>query len=519
VSTFAAAVVTMAILAAAGLLPVLALTGIRWQVLMLAPLTGAVLAGIAGEFCLAIAGSTTTWFVVLAALVSCASLARMFLRARSDAASPADSPRSRTRTAFEGGRAGQLAGLTGVVTVVAAAAWSLRALRVPSTGFDARDIWLLRASWFADGHKALLTALQNDQLLVSHASYPPLVSAVVAVSWRLTGNQTDRLAVVVLALLNACAIAAFAWCLVEVGRGSAQAISGGLLRRSVVLAAGVTAATLLVLTAFGVYGQFATDGYADPLWSAAAAGAVGYGLVLARSPANTWCAVILLAVAGLTKVEGTATAACIATLIVARAVVSTRKSVSRPGVETATEHGASNRSVVFVIMAGVAGIAMLSVWTLLTKLEHAAPDVSTYGPTKGTLFSRLRLTVDAMVPHLHLLVLALPLSLVAAVAFRRLRRQAGFAGDLWPWAGLAAGLLVVGGAYATQRENTSLWLITSVHRTTMFAVVVAWLIVATCAVVAVTSVASTTEVDPSPQLSGAPEREPDPAQCAPTPSA
>ena len=77
-------------------------------------------------------------------------------------------------------------------------------------------------------------------------------------------------------------------------------------------------AVLFVLVAFDVFGPFATNGYADPLWSMAAAGAIGYGLILPCTRPNIGAAAILVAVSGLTKTEGTATAMILVILIAAR---------------------------------------------------------------------------------------------------------------------------------------------------------------------------------------------------------
>jgi hypothetical protein len=75
------------------------------------------------------------------------------------------------------------------------------------------------------------------------------------------------------------------------------------------------------------------------------------------------------------------------------------------------------------------------------------------------------------------LLLAAPIALVGALLLRTERRATGLANDGWAWAGLVAGLFVVGWAYASGPGATAYWLLTSVHRTTMFAAVTAWLIV------------------------------------------
>ena len=70
------------------------------------------------------------------------------------------------------------------------------------------------------------------------------------------------------------------------------------------LAAGHGAAGLLVMVSAGVTEPFLTNGYADPLWSLAAVGAVAFGLQLRDEPSTRAAAVVLILVAGMTKNEG-----------------------------------------------------------------------------------------------------------------------------------------------------------------------------------------------------------------------
>jgi len=81
-----------------------------------------------------------------------------------------------------------------------------------------------------------------------------------------------------------------------------------------------------------------------------------------------------------------------------------------------------------------------------------------------------------------------PVALVAGVFLARARRSVGIGNDLWAWAALAGGLLVVGAAYVDDPNNTAFWLLTSVHRTTMFPDVAAWLIVGTWMIVAISGI-------------------------------
>ena len=83
-TTAGAAVLSLAVLGAAGAAPVVTIVGARWRALLLAPLAGAVLTAVAGACTLAIAGAIVPWFAALAVAAALASLAigRRFPRAR-----------------------------------------------------------------------------------------------------------------------------------------------------------------------------------------------------------------------------------------------------------------------------------------------------------------------------------------------------------------------------------------------------------------------------------------------------
>jgi predicted anti-sigma-YlaC factor YlaD len=62
--------------------------------------------------------------------------------------------------------------------------------------------------------------------------------------------------------------------------------------------------------------------------------------------------------------------------------------------------------------------------------------------------------------------------------------------ELWAWAGLAAGLVAILGAFTTGTGAIGPWLTSTVHRVTEFSALTGWWIVAMWAVVASASLAA-----------------------------
>ena len=132
---------------------------------------------------------------------------------------------------------------------------------------------------------------------------------------------------------------------------------------------------------------------------------------------------------------------------------------------------------------GAVGVALLGVWPLLAHLLHAPKDVNTSGPHIGTLRYRANLTFVDMQRHLHVLLFAVPVAVVAGLLLRPQRRATGLGNDAWGWAAIVASLLLVGGAYALNGGDTPLLLL-SADRTTIFPVSTAWLLVGGWAIAA-----------------------------------
>ena len=187
----------------------------------------------------------------------------------------------------------------GVVAILGACLWCLRGLATPTVGFDARALWLMRAGWFLQSHHQLLIDMRVRDVLLVQTAYPPLVSAVDRSGMAGHRRPVDRLGVVIIALLNTCALAVAAFALIDAGRGPPPVCLPTAWRRSAAnrrrherdfrggavgpIVVGVVSAVLLVFVAFGITEPFMTNGYADPIWSLAAVGAVAYGLQLGIS--------------------------------------------------------------------------------------------------------------------------------------------------------------------------------------------------------------------------------------------
>jgi hypothetical protein len=240
------------------------------------------------------------------------------------------------------------------------------------------------------------------------------------------------------------------------------------------MAMGVVAAVLLVFIAFGITEPFMTNGYADPLWSLAALGAVAYGLQMRTGRSEQGVVLVLLLVAGMSKDEGVVTAGALIVLVALRWLVTMptdrrRMLWWRP------------------VLVGAVELAAVAAWPALMRLIHARGQTSgTFSPA-GDWVSRAHATADGMAPYLHVLVLAAPVAVVGGLLLSGVRRRSGVANDGWGWAGLACGLVAVGGALVVGSSGIAAWLLTTVHRVTEFPALTGWWIVATWAVVACAS--------------------------------
>jgi hypothetical protein len=475
-TTVPATVVAMVVLSAAGLLPTIALVGLRWITFPLVPLAGAVIAALAATGFVAVGGTFMVWFVALAGLgAGLTGLAWMKWPDRRPWTAGPGSP-MRTTTRY------RLIGALGALGIIAACAWCLRDLATPTVGFDARALWLTRSGWFLHSHQQVLTTLRSPALVLGQSAYPPLVSASGAVAWSVTGNHTLRLGVVVIALLNTCALATAAFAVVEFGRRFSSELATPEHRHSNQLAsiapmlAGVVAAVLLIFISFGITEPFMTNGYADPIWSLAALGAVVYGLQMTSGRSETGVVAILLLVAGMSKNEGVVTAAVLIVLVALRQLsnqFANRRNRTEPRPQWWR----------VPIAVGVVELAAVGAWPVVMRAIGARGQSSPLS-TPSQMVSRARATYDGFVPYLHVLPWAVPIAVIGGLVLSGVRSRSGAANDWWGWAGLASGLLAVAGALIVGTSAIEPWLATTVHRVTEFPALTGWWIVAMWAVVA-----------------------------------
>ena len=479
-TTVPAAIVALAALSSAGLLPALSVVGLRVVTIPLLPLVGAIFAALAATCFIAAGGSFIGWFVTLAVVSALVVVAHWIRR-------PEHRPwRKPADQRTPGAPWARVVTVVAVVAIVGASAWCLRGLATPTVGFDARALWLMRAGWFLQSHQQLLTDIRLRNIVLVQTSYPPLVSASTSLAWRVTGDHSLRLGVVIIALLNTCALGVAAFALVAAGRHfahrlvpidqEAAARSAAPLERPrnwvplLPLVVGVIVAVLLVFVAFGITEPFMTNGYADPIWSLAAVGAVAYGLQLQNSRTNQGVTLILVLVAGMSKDEGFATAIALIALIALRGLV------------TMTDED-RHRHWWRPILIALAELVATSAWPALMRIIHARGASMSYSPLHD-MPGRARTAFDGMSPYLHVIVLAALLAVVGGVFLSGVRRKSGAANDLWAWAGLAVGLGAVTAGYVTGTSPVQVWLVGTVDRVTEFPALTGWWIVAMWALTA-----------------------------------
>jgi len=451
----------LALLVAPAVLPALALLGARTTTVFITPLVGAVLAAMAAELEAVVGSTLLTWYVILAVLANVAAVA--WLRQRFVTSRKAQ--RTQVQDLDGGGSRGwawpSWWSWATVAVMALAAAWPLQVLRAPLLGYDGFAIWTLHSLFIYGGHSVYHGALIDPDYGFSYPNYPQLIPATGALGFVAEGGVDLRLAVILTAVLNACALAA---------AGSAIAASATAQGRALARVVGLAAGAGVCLIGFGLSGYFGVSGYADLLWAASALAAILIGLMLPPSLRNLAAAWVCATVAGLSKSEGFVTACMILGLIAVRYV-------SRPVAPLAAlrlKAEGVRRSVGIVWARWAAKVIFFAVvmalpgllWFGYVKYENIGSSVVGTPPQPVGL--RASAVAAGLWSNMHVLPLAIGVALVGAVVLRRRRRRLALASDLWLWIVVAGSLAALVITYVFGVFEIHWWLSTSANRTTIF---------------------------------------------------
>jgi hypothetical protein len=477
-----------------GFLPALAAAGRAPVTVFLAPLIGAVMAGVAAEFELGAGGSLITWYAVVAVIVNVA-VAALWLAGK----------RFRERADPPAGRS-----IITLAVLLCALIIPLYALKARMIGWDANSIWLTHALMVSGGHHALVTGLKNPVYSFSNPDYPPLVPAAGGLAFALFGFGDLHVAPATTVLLNACALGV-------VGTGIAAVGSSG---RQVTRIAAVVAGGAVCLAGFAVSGGYGVDGYTDLLWAAAAAAAVIWGLVLPPGTQSLVIAWICVAVASLTKNEGLATGLALLVLITLRYRPLTLSWVRRlrvhpegggfPAVTASAATREWARCAAFVLVPALPGLA----WAGLIRL-FGIGDNFFKSPSNESLVTRAHATVDGMAAHLAVAPVAAAVLVVGCYLLRQDRERGRFGNPAWLWLACLASLVIIFATYLFGGYEIYGWLGASVNRTTIFAQLLLYAELAIWLVIALDAAIIHERVEQRRATPAAPRLEPE--EALPTP--
>lgn len=408
------AALLLVVLGVAGAPLSLLLCGALAEAVLLAPLLGAAFLSFAATLEIAVGGSELLLAVVallIGGLVPAAILIRQ-----------------RTSWRWPGWPSDMLV-LAPPLTVLG---WTLSTLRRVHVSYDGRSIWFFHARMLIGGHDVYLA--QASTFDFGHPDYPPLVPATIALGWRLAGAIDYRTGQLAVAGLTACAT--LLACL-----GVARALQWSGWR-------GGAAASAGALVLYGVWDEYATNGYVDPLCAALVSGAAVHGLLVRPAERRTPFVLSLLLLAALSKNEGLTFA-----LVVLLAFALLRR------LDSSGKARAQLRPFLVV------GTLMLT-WPVMAHARGITSDLNTRARlpgSQGRPLPRLEVVMPALVHMLPVSALGfLAASSLVLVADRahRLRLVAFLFAQV-------ACLLALLAVYAFGPLEIHFWVTTSLQRTTM----------------------------------------------------
>lgn len=328
---------------------------------------------------------------------------------------------------------------------------------LPPVQWDSNSIWWLHAAYFTRGGAMVREYLGLYSINITHPDYPPLASATVAGAWTVFHGYGFYVAQFVSATLSFSSIATLGYA-VRVVTGRAPALVSRLAAVAVAIAAWATDAGAVA------------GGYVDPLWATAFVAAALLLLIRPDPLRRPLLAVLLMAVAALTKNEGLVMTAVLAALATIRAYRSLRRA--------------------WVLWLPVAGGL---VWSALARHFGARSDIASQVDLGSLLrgdpqvYDRFPPTLAAIWGWVGTIVaVSVVTAVLGGLTLRRQRRAFGLGSDLWLWVVGVAYLGILSMTYVVSTNPIRWYLDTSISRVTLPFALLSVASAACWAVVAVT---------------------------------
>lgn len=424
-----AAVVMLAV-GLLGVLPACAIAGARAEAVALAPLIGAGIIAVGAWIEVLIGGDLRLLAVGVGAVVWTVSAFRV---------------RAVLHDTVVDARS-----LLLMIGPLAALAWTLQSLHRYELLWDARSIWLFHARMLYGGHDTFISVAHATPF--SHPDYPLLVSAPVAATWQATARIDYRTGQLLIAALTACAVILVGLCVARASKCptiAAVAVSGALCA-----------------ALYGLFGGYATNGYADPLCASLTAAAFGYGLLVEPQRWSQSLSLVLIVLTSAAKNEGLAYAGIgLVALLVLRFRIA-------PGDR---------------LRLGSYGLAAVSLvaWPAIVRVHGISSDLTrrSAGPVEhpGYRFSQLVGPEIAFYGTFPAAVLAVLVVIMA----KRSRRD----GAILYFAALIGSGVALNLVYVLGPNEIQYWIATSLDRTTQTIQALCLLIITVAGVLATTQLA------------------------------